>query len=108
MKRSNRNKSNSDSEIKVGPSINRNVSHFSANLENMIKNLSSPRFLGSIHLKNNELNNKNSSMENLVDNEINLRLSKSLKNTLINPLTKILILAAILFNIFWFLSLYFF
>lgn len=77
----------------------------SDSLNNAIKNLSNPRFLGSIHLKkfsNPSLKN----VENLLDNTLDLKLTRSLKNTFLNPITKTLIILAILFNLFWFLSIY--
>ena len=75
-------------------------------LNNLIHNLSNPRFLGSIHLKK-EMNPNYSQVENLISNENELKLTKTLKNTIFNPVTKILIISAIVFNIIWFLLLYF-
>ena len=77
----------------------------SDNLKYAIKNLTNPRFLGSIHLKNN-INPNINPVENLIDKELDLKLSRSLKNSLLNPLTKTLIILAILFNLFWFLLIY--
>jgi len=78
---------------------------FSDNLNFAIKNLSNPRFLGSIHLKNSS-NPSLKNVENLLDNELDLKLTRSLKNTFLNPITKTLVILAILFNLFWFLSFY--
>lgn len=69
-------------------------------LSNSIKNLSKPRFLGSIHM-NKELVSNFSSVENLLNGELEMKLNKSLKNTLFNPITKILILITIIFNLVW-------
>ncbi len=77
----------------------------SDSLKYAIKNLSRPRFLGSIHL-DNTINQNFKSVENLVGNTLDLKVSKSLKNTIMNPLTKILIIIAISFNLLWFLSIY--
>ena len=78
----------------------------SNNLANSIKNLSSPRFLGSIHLKNTTRNPTISSVDNLLSGELELNVNKSLKNMLFNPITKILVLLMITFNLLWFLLLY--
>jgi hypothetical protein len=72
----------------------------------MIKNLSRPPFLGSIHLKK-EVNPGFNSIEKLIKEELELKLTRTLKNTLFNPITKILILLAIAFNILWVLFVYF-
>ena len=71
-------------------------------LANSIDNLTKPRFLGSIHM-NKELVSNFSTVENLLNGELEMKLNKSLKNTLFNPITKILILITILFNIVWLL-----
>ena len=77
----------------------------SDSLDYAIKNLSRPRFLGSIHLKN-AVNPSFNPIEHFVDKALDLRLTKSLKSTILNPITKTLIILAILFNIFWFLLVY--
>ena len=74
-------------------------------LSNSIKNLSNPRFLGSIHMNKQFVSNFNS-VENLLNGELEMRINRSLKNTLINPITKVLILITILFNLFWLLWLF--
>lgn len=74
-------------------------------LSNSINNLSKPRFLGSIHM-NKELINNFSSVENLLNGELEMKLNKSLKNTLFNPITKILILITIIFNLVWLFLLF--
>ncbi|KKL78922.1 hypothetical protein LCGC14_2020020 [marine sediment metagenome] len=78
---------------------------FSDNLNYAIKNFFNPSFLGSIHLKKNS-NPSLKNVENLLANDLDLRLTRSLKNTFLNPVTKTLVILAILFNIFWFLSIY--
>jgi hypothetical protein len=75
------------------------------NLDNMIKNLSAPRFMGSVHMKRDTSPSSNI-VTSLVENELNMKISKSLKNTLFNPVTKILILLAIIFNLTWLLFVY--
>ncbi|MFX0037444.1 MAG: hypothetical protein ACFE9I_17615 [Candidatus Hermodarchaeota archaeon] len=87
------------------PLISKNPLFTSNNLNNAIKNLSKPNFLGSIHLKQ-EPNVNLYSVENLIESELKLKMTKSLKNTLLNPLTKTLIILAILFNLFWLLFIY--
>lgn len=97
------NKESEDSvELKNLPSINKKKYLYSNHLNNLISNISNPRFLGSIHMKKT-LSHNNNSVENLIENELKQNLTKSLKNTLFNPVTKILILLAIVFNIIWFL-----
>ncbi|MFX1339050.1 MAG: hypothetical protein ACFFDK_10605 [Promethearchaeota archaeon] len=76
-------------------------------LSNSINNLSKPRFLGSIHM-NKEFISNFSSVENLLHGELEMKLNKSLKNTLFNPITKILILITIIFNLVWLLLFYIF
>jgi len=78
---------------------------YSDALSNSINNLSKPRFLGSIHM-NKELVSNFSSVENLLNSELEMKLNKSLKNTLFNPITKFLILLTIIFNLVWVLLLY--
>ena len=95
-------------EIKDIENIDKKTLLSSNNLANSIKNLSSPRFLGSIHLKNININPNISSIDNLLSSELELNVNKSLKNMLFNPITKILVLLMISFNLLWFLFLYFF
>jgi len=71
-------------------------------LSDNIKNISRPKFLGSIHLKN-DTNIKNHSVVNLLKGELEGRLTKSL-----NPITKTLIILALVFNIIWFFLIYLF
>lgn len=78
---------------------------YSDALSNSINNLSKPRFLGSIHM-NKELVSNFSSVENLLNGELEMKLNKSLKNTLFNPITKFLILVTIIFNLVWLILLY--
>lgn len=97
------------------PNINDNLEDYdffnrskftpSNNLDYMIKSLSTPRFLGSIHLKK-EMNPNYSQVKDLLALENESNLTKSLKNTLFNPITKILIASAIVFNLIWFLLVY--
>ena len=84
-----------------------NTSKFvpSSNIDFLIKRISNPAFLGSIHMKK-EMNPNYHQIENLIANEYESKLTQSLKNTIFNPVTKILIISAIVFNIFWFLSMY--
>ena len=102
MKQSNNKNSTDDAEFKKIPSINKKKQLYSNYLSNIIQNLSNPRFLGSIHMKK-ETSPKINSVENLIEDELKLKMTKALKNTLFNPVTKILILSAIVFNIILFL-----
>lgn len=72
----------------------------------LFKNLTKPNFLGSIHLKNNTMDYKVQPVKNLIQTQHELELTKSLKNTLFNPVTKFLILLAISFNLVWILFMY--
>ncbi len=102
MRQTNNNESADNAEFKQLPSINKKNQLFSNNLNNIIsKVFSSPRFLGSIHMKS--VSSTNNSIENLVENELQLKTTKALKSTLFNPITKILIVLAIVFNLIWFL-----
>lgn len=100
-------KKEKDQGLKEYNSLHRSNFIPSNNLAQNIKNLSNPRFLGSIHLKE-ELNPNYSHIKDLIANERDLKLTSSLMNTLLNPITKILIISAILFNLIWFLSFYLF
>lgn len=70
-------------------------------IDSFIKNLSNPRFLGSIHM-NKENMQHDSSIENLIKGELEHKVNDSLKSSMFNPITKALILIAIIFNILWF------
>ncbi|MFX1573165.1 MAG: hypothetical protein ACFFB0_10485 [Promethearchaeota archaeon] len=72
----------------------------------LIQNLSNPRFLGSIHLKK-ELNPSYSKVKDFIINQNELKMTRTLKKAMFNPITKILIISAIIFNIIWFLLIYF-
>ncbi len=77
----------------------------SNDLHNSIKNLSSPRFLGSIHLKK-FATNSSYSIDTLLNGELELKINKSLRNTMFNPITKLLVISMICFNLFWLLLIY--
>ena len=70
-------------------------------LSNKIKNLTSPSFLGSFHMKTAHPTSNFSSVDNLLKGELELKLNKSLKNSMFNPITKTLILLMVIFNIIW-------
>jgi len=70
-------------------------------LSNKIKNITNPSFLGSIHMKTAHPTSNFSSVDNLLKGELELKLNKSLKSTMSNPITKILVLLMIIFNIIW-------
>ncbi|TXT61476.1 MAG: hypothetical protein BAJALOKI2v1_30097 [Promethearchaeota archaeon] len=75
-------------------------------LDNFIDNLHKPNFLGSVHLNRKQNLKKNSIEEQLINSVGTNKLSESIKNTLFNPITKILILAWIVFNLFWIIFVY--
>ncbi|MFX1297441.1 MAG: hypothetical protein ACFFD2_21640 [Promethearchaeota archaeon] len=91
---------------KIKDSVNRKNFVPSNYLNQLIQNLSNPRFLGSIHLKK-ELNPNYSQVKDFITNQNELTMTKTLKNAISNPITKILIISAIIFNIFWFFLIYF-
>jgi hypothetical protein len=101
MKQSDYNESAGNAEFKELPYINKKKQFYSNHLQNIIQSLSSPRFLGSVHMKN--ATSTNNSIENLVESELQLKTTKALKSTLFNPVTKILIILAIVFNLIWFI-----
>jgi len=70
-----------------------------------IKNLSSPRFLGSIHIKQ-ETNHDPYLIESVINKNLEYKLSRTLKSPLNNPVTKFLLLLMIFFNIFWIIFIY--
>ncbi|MFX0000560.1 MAG: hypothetical protein ACFE9Q_10060 [Candidatus Hodarchaeota archaeon] len=105
MKPTDKKQSTKKEEFEDLPLINKDPLFTTNNLDNMIKNLSRPGFLGSIHMKNDTRTNSKL-VENLVENELKLKMTKSLKNTLFNPVTKILIILAIIFNLTWLLFVY--
>jgi len=90
---------------KTKDSLNRKNFVPSNYLNQLIQNLSNPRFLGSIHLKK-EMNPNYSQVENFISNQHELKMTKTLKNVILNPITKILIISAIFFNVIWFLLIY--
>ena len=77
----------------------------SNNIDYLIKKLSNPGFLGSIHLKK-EMNPNYQQIDNMLATEHESKLTQSLKNTIFNPITKKLIISAIIFNIIWILLTY--
>ncbi len=68
-------------------------------------NLSTPRFLGSYHMKK-ELYNKNKTINNLIKGNLELKYRKSLRSIVFNPLTIALIILAALFNFFWLIYIF--
>ena len=74
-------------------------------INTFIKNLSKPQFLGSIHLSK-ENNPNYRSIDELLKGQLELKLSKSLKNPFLNPITRYLIYVMILFNLLWLLFFY--
>ena len=78
----------------------------SRSLDYSIKRLSTPNFLGSIHLNKEMMTHNMQSVENLMQGDLDLKINKSLKNSMINPITKALILLMIGFNIIWLVYFY--
>jgi len=88
-------------------SLDKNNLLSSNTLQNLINQLWNPRFLGSIHLKKEATPNI-ASVDNLLGGELDLKITKSLKNAILNPVTKTLIILALIFNIIWYLLIYLF
>jgi hypothetical protein len=91
-----------DKESNKNIDVPKNRSIPANHIENAIKSLSNPRFLGSIHLKKQAIPNNNS-VDNLIEDELSAKINKSLRNTILNPITKILVVSFIIFNLIWFL-----
>jgi len=86
---------------------NKRLSPLTSNtFSNIIKNLSTPRFLGSYHLKE-AINPKFKSVEKLLRGDIQLKYLKSLRNVVFNPITIALIIIALAFNLFWLFTILF-
>lgn len=70
-------------------------------LNNFIENLNKPNFLGSVHFNRDEISKRDTIEKQLINSVGTDKLSESIKSTIFNPITKVLILAWIVFNIFW-------
>jgi len=69
------------------------------------KNLATPSFLGSYHMKKSLLN-KETPINHLLKGNLELKYTKSLRNVIFNPITITLIILALLFNFFWFFLMF--
>lgn len=92
-----------NSEHAQGNSIKRANLLNSKVLDQQIKNLQSPRFLGSYHMQKGTNSGNIQSVENLLDGELELKVNKALKNSYLNPFTKALVILMIIFNLLWIL-----
>ena len=72
----------------------------------IMRQLKTPRFLGSYHLKQ-EVGSKFKPVDNLLQRNLRLKQEKSLKSTIFNPITIGLMTLALAFNLFWFLQAFF-
>ena len=88
-------------EIEPNDNNLRYRSMYSNQIDNILKNLIKPRFLGSIHLEK-QTNNNITQIDNFIKTEHQLKLKKSIKNSIFNPFTKFLIVIIIVFNVLWF------
>ncbi|MFW9936107.1 MAG: hypothetical protein ACFFD5_00510 [Candidatus Thorarchaeota archaeon] len=81
--------------------LNKNRLDFlgSSNPNKIVKSLTSPRFLGSYHLKT-DINPQFKSFQRLIKGEIDLKSTKALRSIVFNPLTITLIIIAFVFNLF--------
>ena len=66
-----------------------------------LKNLTNPRFLGSIHM-NKDNNPKYRTFNSLMKGDLDVKYAKALRSTLINPITIGLIITALVFNVMWY------
>jgi uncharacterized membrane protein len=73
---------------------------------NIIKQLRSPRFLGSYHLKQ-EASSKFAPVDNLIKGNMRIKQEKSLKTTIFNPITIGLMIIAFVFNLFWLIQAFY-
>jgi len=76
-----------------------------ADINAFIKNLSRPRFLGSIHLREDTNLNK-SPVNDMLKGGLQMRLSKTIANPFNNVITRYLVFLMILFNVLWILFFY--
>lgn len=72
----------------------------------MLNKLSTPRFVGSYHLKT-PINQGFKSIANLFEGQSQLKYAKSLKSIIFNPLTIIFIIITLAFNLLWLFTLLF-
>ena len=77
----------------------------SSEINRFINSLYRPHFLGSIHLKKDTDLNRNY-VSDYISRDLQMKLSKSIKNPLNNPITRYLLFVMILFNVLWILFLY--
>ncbi|MGV9171425.1 MAG: hypothetical protein ACOC44_05000 [Promethearchaeia archaeon] len=81
------------------------------NLDNFIDNLYNPHFLGSIHMKKetrqSSMNTKTEITDEILKNELKHKVDEGIKDTIFNPITKLLIVAMITFNLIYLLSIFF-
>jgi len=66
-----------------------------------LKSLARPRFLGSYHMKE-DADPRFKTINTLLKGDLEVKYSKALRSTLMNPITIALIVIALLFNILWF------
>lgn len=72
----------------------------------MLKKLSTPRFVGSYHLKK-PLNQRFKPLGDILEGKYELSYAKSLKSIIFNPLTIFFIILALGFNLLWLFTLLF-
>ena len=77
----------------------------SEQINHVLNTLTSPRFLGSIHIKES-VSNREHLVNNIIDKNLEKKISKSLKSSINNPITRFLISVMILFNVLWILFIY--
>jgi len=83
--------------------LNNNKLHlFPASDYNLhLKRLTTPRFLGSYHMKE-DTNPRYQTFNTLLKGDLEVKYAKALRSTLINPVTIALIVIALIFNVLWF------
>ena len=83
--------------------LNNNKLHLfpTSDYNSHLKRLTSPRFLGSYHMKE-ETNPKYKTFNTLLKGDLEVKYAKALRSTIINPVTIALIVIALIFNVLWF------
>ena len=81
---------------------NNNLNLFpTSDYNSQLKRLTTPRFLGSYHLKQ-DTNPKYKTFNTLLKGDLEVKYAKALRSTIINPVTIALIVIALIFNVLWF------
>ena len=102
------NKSTANKSLKkveeIDNSDDKNLTTFTFTDPNaLLKSMMTPRFLGSVHMKETLNSNNMNNVENLIHHKLDMKL----KSAVYNPITLTLIFIALAFNILWLFFLLF-